>query len=576
MENISAPLYPGPPLESTSLVDQRPHTPQPAPRTRYNIVEQSPGPQHQRSLPVENIPVPPYPGPPLDFQSTSCVQQRPCSLQPPLRSCYTTVESPEPQLCRSLPMENMPVPPYPGPPLESQSTSSVHQRPCTPQPPTRTCYTTVQQSPGPQTYRSLPVENFPVPPYSLDSQQRPCSLQPPPRTYNTTVECGRHSPGPQHHSSLPIENIPVPPYPGPPLNSQFTSSVQQRAYTPQPLSHTHHEPLEGGPHTPLYSPSPQSQSSLPMHNISTPPYPGPPLEMKHQQVYSNTPCKNAEVSPCNHPHSQIPCQYPAPSGTSGIHRPVHKGVVTPKPAPQGWHDKAEVVSCQNQHCNPTFYFAPNKHSPECMDDKIKAQEFAPQDVPHKHCVPVQGAKFPVDFPTESKVFSMKKMSESLNFRAQAHHLQLESHCSLEKSTIEISTEQHVKVSKNSGPPPPPYPGFDLNQQSPDPLHQLQPDTSASMYTYTHPSVIQPRVQVVQAGRSQVVIQPQRQTVVMPAPQPTVVIQPAAPAVRVIQAPAPAVQVIQAPASAVRVIQAPAPAVRVIQSPSSAVVYPRYY
>lgn len=38
-------------------------------------------------------------------------------------------------------------------------------------------------------------------------------------------------------------------------------------------------------------------SSLPMHNISTPPYPGPPLEMKHQQVYSNTPCKNAEVNP---------------------------------------------------------------------------------------------------------------------------------------------------------------------------------------------------------------------------------------------------------------------------------------
>lgn len=52
-------------------------------------------------------------------------------------------------------------------------------------------------------YRSLPVENFPVPPYSLDSQQRPCSLQPPACTYNTTVEVNPSERGLQKfHSNI--------------------------------------------------------------------------------------------------------------------------------------------------------------------------------------------------------------------------------------------------------------------------------------------------------------------------------------------------------------------------------------
>ncbi|KAK3511274.1 hypothetical protein QTP70_034680 [Hemibagrus guttatus] len=79
-----------------------------------------------------------------------------------------------------------------------------------------------------------------------------------------------------------------------------------------------------------------------------------------------------------------------------------------------------------------------------------------------------------------------------------------------------------------------------------------------MYAYNRSNVVQPGFQVVQARESQMIIQPQRQTVVMPAPQPAMMIQPAAPSVRVIQAPAPPVQVIQAPAPAVHVIQAPAP------------------
>ncbi|KAK3530343.1 hypothetical protein QTP86_023962, partial [Hemibagrus guttatus] len=322
-------------------------------------------------------------------------------------------------------------------------------------------------------------------------------------------------------------------------------------YTSQPDFHTHHGPLEVDPHAPLHSPAPQRQSSLPLDKIFASQCPGSPLDRNSQQFYSkpapHTPCKNAEI------HSQYP-------GSSGTFRPVCKGAVIHKLAPHTCHDNAEGVSCQDQHCNHIPYSAPNKHSAECMDKKQKAQEFELQDVPHKHCHNMQGAQFPVDFPTEST---------------------------------------------NSGPPPP-FPGVDLNLQLPDLLNQLQPDTSASMYAYNRSNVVQPGFQVVQARESQMIIQPQRQTVVMPAPQPAMMIQPAAPSVRVIQAPAPPVQVIQAPAPAVHVIQAPAPAVHVIQAPaptvrviqapapavqvvqapspavrlikslSNAMVYPRYY
>ncbi|GAA6088940.1 extensin-2-like isoform X1 [Tachysurus ichikawai] len=92
MENICPPPYPGPPLETTSSVKQRPYVPQPAPRTRYPTVEQSPGPQHHSSLPMENIPVPPYPGPPLDSLSTSSLQPRAYTHQTPFHTDRVLLE----------------------------------------------------------------------------------------------------------------------------------------------------------------------------------------------------------------------------------------------------------------------------------------------------------------------------------------------------------------------------------------------------------------------------------------------------------------------------------------------------
>ncbi|XP_047659515.1 extensin-2-like isoform X2 [Tachysurus fulvidraco] len=381
MEKISTPPYPGPPLESTSSVKQRP---QPAPRTRYTNVE-SPGPQHNRCLPVENIPAPPYPGPPLDSLSSSAVQQRPCSFQPPPRTCYTT------------------------------------------------------------------------------------------------EECGAYnhqSPGCQHHSSLPMENIPAPPYPGPPLDS--TSSLQPRAYTHQTPFHTDPVLLEGGPHSPLQSPSPQYQ------------------RFHHTHLHS--------------PHPPNPCQYPESLGTSGIKgSTVLKGAVTDEQAYHTCHDKAEGVPCKNLPSNPTFYPTPNKQS----------------------------------------------ISQGQKAGAHSRDLLLESRYSSEKSTVELSTEQNVKVSD----PPPPYPGFALNLQSSDTPQQFRPDTSPSMYSYNY--------KVVHAGGSQVVTHQQRQVVVQPASQPSVVIQSPAPAYQVVQPPAPAVQVVQSPAPAYQVIQSPAPAYQVIQSPAPA-------
>ncbi|TSK18065.1 B-cell receptor CD22 [Bagarius yarrelli] len=107
------------------------------------------------------------------------------------------------------------------------------------------------------------------------------------------------------------------------------------------------------------------------------------------------------------------------------------------------------------------------------------------------------------------------------------------------------------------------------------------DTSVPMYTpYYGTGAIQPGVQVVQSGSSQVILQPQRQVVMtQPVSQPAMVIQPSgsvrvyqpsSPALRVIQPSAPAVSVYQSSAPAVRVIQPSAPAVSVYQSSAPAV------
>lgn len=94
---------------------------------------------------------------------------------------------------------------------------------------------------------------------------------------------------------------------------------------------------------------------------------------------------------------------------------------------------------------------------------------------------------------------------------------------------------------------------------------LSTGTSASMYSMYGAAAVQPGVRVVHTGTSKMVLQPQKQMVVLPsmapqtiiqhaAAQPAVMIQPAAPAVRVIQPTAPAVQVIQPTAPAARIIQ----------------------
>ncbi|XP_060716515.1 uncharacterized protein LOC132839513 isoform X2 [Tachysurus vachellii] len=419
------------------------------------------------------------------------------------------------------------------------------------------------------------MDNISTPPYPgppLEStssvKQRPCVPKPAPRTRYTTVE----SPGPQHHRCLPVENIPAPPYPGPPLNSQPSNPVQQRPCSFQPPPRTCYTTVECGAYN-HQSPGRQHHSSLPMENIPVPPYPGPPLDFLSTSSlqprastpqtadpvfleggpYSplHSPAPQCQRFPCTHlhsPHPQHPCPYPESLGTSGIKSPVLKEAVFDKPASHTCHDKAEGVPCKNLHSNPTFYPTPNNHS----------------------------------------------ISQGQKAGAHSCDLLLESPWSSEKSTVEISTEQNVKVSD----PPPPYPGFALNLQSSDTLQQFSPDTSASMFPNNY--------KVVQTGRSQMVTHHQRQVVVQPASQPSVVVQspapayqviqspapayqviqspaPAyqviqspAPAVQVIQAPAPAVQVIQAPAPAVQVVQAPAPAVRVIQSAANALFYRRYY
>ncbi|MCJ8748156.1 hypothetical protein PDJAM_G00161840 [Pangasius djambal] len=127
--------------------------------------------------------------------------------------------------------------------------------------------------------------------------------------------------------------------------------------------------------------------------------------------------------------------------------------------------------------------------------------FAQPDSPHKNCTSIQG-----------------------------NHLSLDV---TRKIQVEIARERHTTE----------YMKVSTNNISSRAVQQIIPDTSASMYNIYPNGAVQPRVQVVQGGRSHVIIQPQSPAVVVPgmasqaifqAAQPAMVIQPAAPAVRVIQ------------------------------------------
>ncbi|XP_053471560.1 uncharacterized protein LOC128602059 [Ictalurus furcatus] len=366
------------------------------------------------------------------------------------------------------------------------------------------------------------MANSSAPPYTgppLESssyaQQKAHAPQPAPRTHLSTVQSGpynhQQSPGPQHHSPLPMENIPDPPYPGPPLDSWSSSN-----FTPYPSPQTHHIPPEGSPYTHLHPPGPQRQSSLPTEKMSMRTYSGPPLgfdsTISDQKAFNYAPAPHTHYrsegdckgSPCTHlpsPNHQHPCH----SEPSGTYR--------------------EGVPCQHAHsdCKSTCCPQPANHS------MMKHKGF-----PH----------------------------------AQP---QMEHHCCSEKRTTDYfkHTTEYRKTSVNNLSPYPPYPSPGLNLQPPNPVQQIITDTPAPMYTpgyhYYTTQATQPGVQVVHSGRTQMVIQPPRQTMVVGGATHTI-IQPAAPPTMVIQRANPTVRVIQ-PQVLPTVIQQPA---------ANTVVYRRYY
>ncbi|XP_053085833.1 uncharacterized protein LOC113537434 isoform X5 [Pangasianodon hypophthalmus] len=480
MEKIPVPPYPGPPLESTSSVQQTEHPPKPAPRTRHITVEcatyyhqQSPGPQHHGSRPMENIPVPPYTGP-----SQESVQPRAYNHQAPPQIHHTTAEggpgthlhSTGHQHHSSFPMENNPVPRYPGP------TPQTHHIPSEGGPHIHL------HSPGPQRQSSFPMENIPVPPYP----------GPTPQTHHIPSEGGPHihlhSPGPQCQSSFPMENIPVPPYPGP---------------APQ----THHIPSEGGPHIHLHSPGPRRQSSLPTENLPVRQYSGPPLgfeSTKHHPI--------SEGVHCQHSHSSCKptfcCQH-------ANHSPPYM-------------DK-EKATLSMYPDNPLIY--PSQKSQGCMQENM----FAQPDSPRKNCTPIQGNHMSLDVTRKIKVelaTEREKMSESLEQMefTHVHHPQVEPLRSSQKTTEFIRhTTEYMKVSTDN-----------VSSRA---VQQITPDTPASMYSVYGAGAGQPRVQVIQGGGNHVIIQPPRSAVVVPGMAPQTIIQAAQPAL-VIQHPSQAVRVIQ--------------------------------
>ncbi|KAB5523664.1 hypothetical protein PHYPO_G00155160 [Pangasianodon hypophthalmus] len=548
MEKIPVPPYPGPPLESTSSVQQTEHPPKPAPRTRHITVEcatyyhqQSPGPQHHGSRPMENIPVPPYTGPPQES-----VQPRAYNHQAPPQIHHTTAEggpgthlhstghqhhssfpmenipvprypgptpqthhipseggphihlhSPGPQRQSSLPMENIPVPPYPGP------TPQTHHIPSEGGPHIHL------HSPGPQCQSSFPMENIPVPPYP----------GPTPQTHHIPSEGGPHihlhSPGPRRQSSLPTENLPVRQYSGPPLGSFPMENIPVPPY-PGPTPQTHHIPSEGGPHIHLHSPGPQRQSSLPMENIPVPPYPGPAPQTHHIP---------SEGGPHIHLHS------PGPQRQSPPYMDKEKATLSMYPD------------------NPLIY--PSQKSQGCMQENM----FAQPDSPRKNCTPIQGNHMSLDVTRKIKVelaTEREKMSESLEQMefTHVHHPQVEPLRSSQKTTEFIRhTTEYMKVSTDN-----------VSSRA---VQQITPDTPASMYSVYGAGAGQPRVQVIQGGGNHVIIQPPRSAVVVPGMAPQTIIQAAQPAL-----------VIQHPSQAVRVIQ-PQVLPTVIQPAANAIIYHRY-
>ncbi|XP_053333413.1 cell division protein ZipA-like [Clarias gariepinus] len=165
---------------------------------------------------------------------------------------------------------------------------------------------------------------------------------------------------------------------------------------------------------------------------------------------------------------------------------------------------------------------------------------------------------------------------------------------------------HVHTLQQKAVFPTSYHGHTL---APQPVQQLISDTAVPKYSYYNNGAVQPEVQIIQQGGTQMVVQPAQQphVVVQPAQQPHVVVQPAQQphvVVQPAQQPAVVVQAAQQPAVVVRsaqqpsvvvrpaqqpsvVIQpapqpavvvqaAPQPSVRVIQAPAKTMVYRRYY
>ncbi|XP_046694006.1 transcriptional regulator DEF1-like [Silurus meridionalis] len=563
MENMPPPPYPGPPLESTDYVQQRPVIPELAPHQQCSSQEgglynHQPTPDHQnhRSLPAENMPAPPYPGPPLESTFTP---QLPLYIQ-----CSSQEQIPDPQNHRSLPSENMPAPPYPGPPLDS--TGFVEQRSITPQSPSQRQSSSQaggpynnQQNPDPHNYRSLSTESMPGPPYPgppLDStvfvQQRSFTHQPAPQRQCSSQEGGpynhRQTPDPQNYRSLPMESMPVPPYPG--------FSLPQRSPSPQsPLRQQY--PVAEESYTHQHSPHPQHpcqnfESPGPQRVVYKEPTSHQAASYQHyeadvnQKVYahSNLTCskqtnRSFEKSMTSMQYEQAPNIKQKSSKEEMVYA-VHEAA-----REHNMNMQADLRQKVYAHSNVTgskqanLSFEGNMTSTQYKQPmNIKQcggkQElvYAVHESPCELDMTMQcAASSSAMVATESRAFSMNKLRTSLeqNFS--------EAKYSAQKSTFEIAKQatEYTKVSAQK---------VALSQYSSN-TQLAQAQTSASMYTQSAWNAVQPGVQVVQAGGTQVILPAQRQQVVIqPAvsrtiiqpvnPQPTVVIQNPSPTYRVIQ------------------------------------------
>ncbi|KAI5607408.1 hypothetical protein C0J50_1719 [Silurus asotus] len=304
-----------------------------------------------------------------------------------------------------------------------------------------------------------------------------------------------------------MENMPPPPYPGPPLES--TDYVQQRPVIPELAPHQQCSSQEYKQQMNIKQCGGKQELVYAVHESPC------ELDMTMQVKSNNTDSRILYKEPTSHQAASY--QHYEADVNQKVY--AHSNLTG---------SKQMNLSFEKSMTSMQYEQAPNIKQKSSKEEMV----FAVHEAAYEHNMNMQcAASSSAMVATESRAFSMNKLRTSLeqNFS--------EAKYSTQKSTFEIAKQatEYTKVSAQK---------VALSQYSSN-TQLAQAQTSASMYTQSTWNAVQPGVQVVQAGGTQVILPAQRQQVVIqPAvsrtiiqpvnPQPTVVIQNPSPTYRVIQ------------------------------------------